>query len=132
MSYRKMTEDRSAFELAFYQKILRTGLHRGDGEIRIVEAGQDDQRHHLHMRADTGDGAESLAVGQRQVQQYHVESPDGKLIAGVAQRSGISDAESISLFHQEFADQTGIARVVLDQEDPDGPLLGHAILRSIR
>jgi hypothetical protein len=78
------------------------------------------------MRVDPGEGLQAEAVGQRQVEQHQHRLARGELLEAVLQALGAMQREGrLRLLRQHLADQPGVARVVLDEED-----LVHVSVRS--
>ena len=72
-----------------------------------------------------------MAVGQRQVEQHDVEGLGAQPV-----RASRSDRQGRCRTGppppSELTDKPGIAWIILDQEDVDGPLVGHAVSRIIQ
>ena len=107
-----------------YQRDLKKALR-----FLIVEAGQQDDRHVKRPIVHLGEGLQSLAVGQREIQQHHIHAfrsqtlQPGREAFRPLQVEGIAadGGQSASLrLRQDLTDQTGICGVVFDQQDFGG------------
>ena len=119
--------EQGAVDAALDQIILRSFPHRGDRERLVVRAGQNDHRQVGGGQAPAGQRFQARAVRQAQVEQHNMEGGAGRQGSGFGQGGGVGEHEVLAAsgIRQVFPHQTGVAGIVLDEQQADGRAFDH-------
>jgi len=104
-------------QFALGHVVLRAGSHRRQGQFLVLQAAQDHDRDVGSAAAQGVKGIQPQAVGQREVQQDHIELGLDQLIQTAQQRLRRAQREGeVWQFRQVLLDQSDVEGIVLDQQ----------------
>jgi hypothetical protein len=118
-------------EPVLQQIVLRAAAHRLDPSILVEAAGEDHDGHAASAISYGVEVGETHAIGEPEIEQHRVDVAACQSVARFAQAMCDEqlDGEVARLAHR-FAQQSNVAGVVLDQQDPHAQSLGRWTMAS--